>query len=907
MNIYEIKGYLNNYGFCVKKNILDNQILNILKKYFSVKPELNYENNKIKDADKYFDVFYQDNNYIVLPKFSQNIIINISKYIKTDDNEKKTIKINDIEYSKIIFKINKYKYKNEICKFDFNGKLRDYQQIIIDEIFKKFNLDISKSIIHNTSQNNSKGGLIKLSCGGGKCLGFNTPVMMSDGTIKKVQDIHIGDKLMGDDSQPRNVLGLARGQEQMYKIINLYDKTNYVVNSSHILSLCDHKNSKFIDIELLEYLKLTNEEKNNLSGYKIAVKFNLKSVSIDPYLFGTIISDFIMNNNIDENNKNHLNNNINSSIPSEYKINHYTIQLKFLCGILKSINIDKKNPIIKTMYINLHNDLKFILNSLGIEYYSEIKTETNIETETNTKNIYIIQITDKFIINNIDNLSDKIEYFKMHKILLNKIDVILIGEDDYYGFEIDGNKRFLLGDFTVTHNTMLAIYLCWALGLKTLVVTHKEFLMDQWEERIKQFTTAKIGRIRQNLIDIENKDIVIGMLRSLSIKDYPTNILHQFGLVIYDEVHHTGSRVDSQVLLKTSAQYTIGLSATPDRSDGMTKIINWHVGDILYEMEKKYNYRVLVKKIFFRSSDPLFKEKKMYFQGRFAPNHVAMTENITKIKTRNQLIISIINVLKGMGRKILVLSYRVEHLEFLKRIVDEKIKADEELHIYNSYFYMGKTKRGEKKLAEKDGHIIFATMQLAEEGLDISHLDTVIFALPVSVQKDKKNTGKIKSSKALIQSIGRILRNDKLEDLTQIPLVIDLSDMFSIYSSWSDKRNEIYGQKNWYIQNYYWEDLEFLNSSDVNKTNCEKKNCEKKKSMNLIFDDITDEDFIEKNLMITDEIAKQIEIQDKQDEIDELDENSNSNSSSKTDKSSKTYNKIEETKPVIYRFHKKIS
>jgi hypothetical protein len=154
-------------------------------------------------------------------------------------------------------------------------------------------------------------------------------------------------------------------------------------------------------------------------------------------------------------------------------------------------------------------------------------------------------------------------------------------------------------------------------------------------------------------------------------------------------------------------------------------------------------------------------------------------------------------------------------------------------------------------------------MQLAEEGLDISHLDTVIFALPVSIQKDKKNKGKIKSSKALIQSIGRILRNDKLEDLTQIPMVVDISDMFSIYNGWSGKRDEIYIKKNWYIQHFHWEDLEYINkpNDDI-----------KKNPLNLIFDDITDEDFIEKNLMVTEEQAKKISEEDKTDE-DKTDEN----------------------------------
>lgn len=960
MSTYEINGYLNNYGFCVKKNKLDKQILNILKKYFSVKPELNYENEKVKEEDKYFDVFYQDDKYIVLPKFSTNITINLSKYIKKQDKnkqeekekekkeDKKTIKINDIEYSKIAFKINKYKYSNQLSKFNFNGKLRDYQEVIINEVFAKFGLDPSKPTEHNFSQTQQtypKGGIIKLSCGGGKCLGINTPVMMCDGTIKLVQNIEVGDKLMGDDSKPRIVQSLARGRELMYKIIQENGEP-YIVNSSHILSLYDPKTNQIVDMSVQDYLKLEdvyvgpdgiNLTKTlikkytikgglyGLYGFKVNVKFDLKPVPFDPYyfanwIFGETVKYWGYSDMIDiekyiyeskynsEMPEEYLCDVTDYHIPNVYKTNHYTIQLNFLAGIIDS-KCGKATYDTYTLKITnsvFKSDAIFVIKSLGLKYFiDEINDLIVIYGEEISLIPTRIKLIDYDLITE-SNLNSE-DYFNKQNITYYPIKVEQLSEDDYYGFEIDGNKRFLLGDFTVTHNTMLAIYLAWVMGLKTLVITHKEFLMDQWEERITQFTNAKVGKIRQSIIDVENKDIVIGMLRSLSIKDYPTEILHQFGLVIYDEVHHTGSRVDSQALLKTSAQYTLGLSATPDRADGMTKVINWHVGDILYEMEKKYNYRVLVKKVFFRSSDSLFKEKTRWFQGRFAPNHTAMTENITKIKTRNVLIVNMINALKGMGRKILVLSYRVEHLEVLKRLVDDKIKADGETHIYNSYFYMGKTKRGEKKLAEKDGHIIFATMQLAEEGLDISHLDTVIFALPVSIQKDKKKKNKIKSSKALIQSIGRILRNDKLEELTQIPLVIDISDIFSIYSSWSDKRNEIYGKKNWYIQNFYWEDLEFLNSSSIKKTDGEKKI----KPMNLMFDDITDEDFIEKNLMISDDEAKKMNEQDKLDEIAELEESSET--TDKTDKSNKStkFNNIdksvknEEPKPITYGFGKR--
>jgi superfamily II DNA or RNA helicase len=158
---------------------------------------------------------------------------------------------------------------------------------------------------------------------------------------------------------------------------------------------------------------------------------------------------------------------------------------------------------------------------------------------------------------------------------------------------------------------------------------------------------------------------------------------------------------------------------------------------------------------------------------------------------------------------------------------------------------MGKTKKGERRMAEKDGDIIFATMQLAEEGLDIPHLDTIVFALPVSIKKEKGT--RVKYEKTLIQSVGRILRNDKLEELTQIPLVVDITDILSIYQNWSKKRDEVYEKKDWYMQNYHWIDNKYIYASDedINAN-----------PMNIMFDDIIDEDFIEKNLILTNKTEK---------------------------------------------------
>jgi len=128
--------------------------------------------------------------------------------------------------------------------------------------------------------------------------------------------------------------------------------------------------------------------------------------------------------------------------------------------------------------------------------------------------------------------------------------------------------------------TVLALYLASVIGLKTLVVVNKTFLQNQWKERIEQFTDARVGIIRQKKIEVEGNDIVIGMLQSISMIDYDTGIFKDFGLVIYDEVHRFASKVFSNSLYKTTSRYTLGLSATPDRPDGLTKVLKWYIGDI---------------------------------------------------------------------------------------------------------------------------------------------------------------------------------------------------------------------------------------------------------------------------------------------------------------------------------------
>jgi superfamily II DNA or RNA helicase len=340
--------------------------------------------------------------------------------------------------------------------------------------------------------------------------------------------------------------------------------------------------------------------------------------------------------------------------------------------------------------------------------------------------------------------------------------------------------------------TVLGIYLACQLGLKTLVVVHKTFLQDQWLERIKQFSDAKVGIIRQKKIDVERKDIVVGMLQSISMIDYDPTIFEDFGCVIYDEVHHNASRVFSNALLKLGARYTIGLSATPHRSDGLTKVLHWYIGDIIHKEERKSDNKVIIKVMEYKSSDKvLFAEKRRFISGSVRPDVQKMLSNLIKIKERNLFINEILlKLLTKKNRKIIVLSGRIDHLKDLKKRLDTCINdlvatqvIDE--NEYTTAYYIGKSNALDLKDAAK-ADVIFGSYAMAEEGLDIDGLNTLVFATP------KKN---------IIQSLGRIMRKP-VQDGDVWPVVIDIADSYSCFKRWGDDRINYY-EKQDYVVNVY--------------------------------------------------------------------------------------------------------
>jgi len=338
--------------------------------------------------------------------------------------------------------------------------------------------------------------------------------------------------------------------------------------------------------------------------------------------------------------------------------------------------------------------------------------------------------------------------------------------------------------------TTMAIKTICDLGVKTLIIVHKTFLLNQWEDRIKQFSTATIGRIQGDKIDID-KNIVIGMLQSISMRDYEDTIFNDFGYVIVDECHHIAAKVFSRALRKCGFKYTLGLSATPYRSDGLVKVIYWYLGNIIC----KYNRPIdqlhpQVKQIIYKSTDKLFVVKKMYTKKGLVDNISRIISNICLIKSRNKLIIRVIfQCLKQEGRKILVLSDRIEHLEklnkmFIKEIQNQIKKKQIEPDEYKSNFYIGKMKEKER-LEAIYADVLFASYPMAGEGLDIKELNTLILASP---------------KRCIEQSVGRIMRN---QDVELNPLIIDITDQISSFKTQGKTRYKFYNKNKYGIQHLY--------------------------------------------------------------------------------------------------------
>ena len=188
-----------------------------------------------------------------------------------------------------------------------------------------------------------------------------------------------------------------------------------------------------------------------------------------------------------------------------------------------------------------------------------------------------------------------------------------------------------------TGKTAMANYLIVALKKKALIIVHNEYLLQQHLERLQQFTNAKVGFIQGKTVDVDGCDVVLGMLQSISMKTFPEGFFNCFGTVVVDECHHIAARVFSRALFKICTKYMIGLSATPTRKDGLSKVFHWFLGPIRYSKQVERDQIINVKIVQCAGTQPYY---KLCYNVRGKANVPTMITNLTKYPARTNWIVS---------------------------------------------------------------------------------------------------------------------------------------------------------------------------------------------------------------------------------------------------------------------------
>lgn len=302
--------------------------------------------------------------------------------------------------------------------------------------------------------------------------------------------------------------------------------------------------------------------------------------------------------------------------------------------------------------------------------------------------------------------------------------------------------------------TVCALYIAASIRTKTLIVVHNTFLKDQWEERIKQFLpNARIGRIQGETTDTADKEIVIAMIQSISMKDYPKEVFHGFGLTIIDECHHIASEVFVQAFPKVTSKHMLGLSATPDRKDGLMYVIEWFLGPILYKSDSGdiADPDVRVEVFNYDPGDTNFSTVVYNNQGVMSVAH--MINKVAEFKPRTKFIADILEDIRDDGRQILVLSDRVQHCKDILEALPSELR-DKACILAQS---VPAPKRAEWCASKR---ILIATYSMCKEGFDVPTLNTLLMATP---RPD------------IDQIVGRILRTEKSKR-TVHPLIVDIVD-----------------------------------------------------------------------------------------------------------------------------------
>jgi len=364
------------------------------------------------------------------------------------------------------------------------AKAFQFCQMATGITFRPYQADPAKRLVWSILSEDAEELTMIFSRQSGKCLARDTPVLMSDATIKPSQDIEEGDLLMGAESYPRRVLSLSRGREKMVRVIAKDQGfSDYEVNRSHILTLYSIKEKKLVDIPVEEFLRVPYVRSTKwYRGVRRPISLPHRPIPHDAYEIGLgivygftteAIRDYLVSAGV----------RAQPHIPDIYLRNNTSVRLGVLAGILDYAKSWHLKGLVEKHVIEVHlestrlvEDIVWLCASLGLRASPQeaFAGERSFWTVTISGAIWRIPTKLRSL--------PRIKFELVEEPSHYKFSLEELPEDDYFGFVLDGDKRFLLGDLTVTHNTEIIATI--VAGLMVLLPALAKFVQD---ERIQKF------------------------------------------------------------------------------------------------------------------------------------------------------------------------------------------------------------------------------------------------------------------------------------------------------------------------------------------------------------------------------------------------------------------------------------
>lgn len=628
-------------------------------------------------------------------------------------------------------------------------------------------------------------GQLVLPCGMGKCLAKGTLVLMADGSRKKVQDVTVGNMLMGDDAVPRRVLSINSGwDDALFRVLPVGAGSSmvepYVVNSAHILTLWDARLGQLFDISLKDALRLSPEQ---LRGASMAVTWPYKAAP-EPYNAGVRATRS------------------RQRLLMIYKANTVDVRVQTLRGIIdgmgqpydegdtRSVQLVFDNGFVDDILLE---DVKFLARSLGLrfsmpeprrvcfgkELAALAPTVLTVATRVSPPAAGRLGSCRRFMCGSSGSTWERVapEAVPLSPVLDYAVTISRVQAGRYYGFEIDGNRRFLLGDFTVTHNTVCGAHAILELGCKALVLVTDRGLMKQWANRFAHFVPgARVGFIQGKKAQWRDADVCIGMVQSFfKPNKYPAEMFAAFGTVVCDESHMMAAREMSKVVPLFPARHVLALSATPDRDDGCTDALHWLFGPVAFRCVRPWQ-EVRVEVARYGEALP-----DMERYGK--PAHDMNVTRITEDPVRNAFIVGrALRAVASEGRHVMILSERTKHIMLLADMV-ARARPGTSVGLYH-----GELSDAERNVfLEKQYDVVISIMKMGKQGLDKPEVDMVIFGTPVMRKYE--------------QAVGRALRPYPGKEV-RVPTIVDIVDPYSAFAGMARVRSKFHAEQKYVMSRY---------------------------------------------------------------------------------------------------------